>query len=127
MSDYYDELETRAPPAREREQFGNLPGLIAKAIGAPGWTAQLSGVDPRPVTSRAALAQLPVLRKYELKDLQRARPPLGGFATSPPGALKRLLMSPGPIGVEGLTMTAGKPSRATIASTSLSAAILLRL
>jgi phenylacetate-CoA ligase len=97
MSDYYDELETRAAPVREREQFGNLPGLIAKAMGAPGWAAQLSGVDSRLVTSRAALAKLPVLRKYELKDLQRARPPLGGFATSPPGTLKRLLMSPGPI------------------------------
>ena len=35
--------------------------------------------------------------------------------------------SHGPIGVEGLTITAGKPRSATMASTSRSAAILLRL
>jgi phenylacetate-CoA ligase len=97
MSDHYDELETRAPDAREREQFGNLPALIAKAMGAPGWAAQLAGVDPRPVHTRAALAKLPVLRKSDLKDLQHKQPPLGGFSTGAPGKLKRLLMSPGPI------------------------------
>ena len=37
------------------------------------------------------------------------------------------LTSRGPIGVDGLTMTAGSPSSAIIASTSRSAAILLRL
>ena len=37
------------------------------------------------------------------------------------------LMSRGPIGVEGLTITAGRPSSATIRSTSRSATTLLRL
>ena len=51
----------------------------------------------RSVTSRAALAKLPLLRKSDLKERQTAQPPLGGFAVTAPGKLKRLLMSPGPI------------------------------
>ena len=97
MPDFYDALETRAPETREREQFSKLPDLIARAMSAPGWAAQLAGIDPKSVTSRAALAGLPVLRKSDLKERQRDRPPLGGYAVTAPGQLKRLLMSPGPI------------------------------
>jgi hypothetical protein len=63
----------------------------------PGLAEQLAGVEARSVTSRAALAALPVLRKSELKERQTAKPPLGGFAVTALGKLKRLLMSPGPI------------------------------
>jgi phenylacetate-CoA ligase len=97
MPDFYDALETRAPETREREQFSKLPDLIARAMGAPGWAAQLAGVEPKSVTSRAALAGLPVLRKSDLKERQRDKPSLGGYAVTAPGQLKRLLMSPGPI------------------------------
>jgi phenylacetate-CoA ligase len=97
MEEFYDLLETRAPQAREHENFAKLPDVIARAMTAPGWSAQLAGVDPGSVTSRAALATLPVLRKSDLKDRQQEQPPLGGFAVAAPGALKRLLMSPGPI------------------------------
>ena len=97
MPDFYDALETRAPEAREREQFSKLPGLIARAMSAPGWAEQLAGIDPKSVTSRAALAGLPVLRKSDLKERQGDKPPLGGYAVTAPGQLKRLLMSPGPI------------------------------
>ena len=64
---------------------------------APGWAAQLKGVDPAGVTSRDALAKLPLLRKTALKDLQAKSPPYGGFATSPVTSLARIYMSPGPI------------------------------
>ncbi len=97
MPEFYDDLETRAPELREREQFSKLPEIIAWAMNAPGWAEQLAGVDPRSVTSRAAFAALPVLRKPELKERQQARPPFGGFAAAAPGKLKRLLISPGPI------------------------------
>ena len=64
---------------------------------APGWAAHLEGRRSGAVTSRAALAKLPVLRKSALKDLQAKSPPYGGFTTSPAGALARIFMSPGPI------------------------------
>jgi phenylacetate-CoA ligase len=97
MPEFYDALETRAPEAREHEQFAKLPSLVAQAMSAPGWAEQLAGVDARSLTSRAALAALPVLRKSDLKERQQARPPLGGYALTAPGKLKRLLVSPGPI------------------------------
>jgi phenylacetate-CoA ligase len=97
MSDFYDTLETRDPAAREKEIFARLPEMLVRAMRAPGWAEHLKGVDPQAVMSRAALAKLPVLRKSDLPALQKAMPPFGGLAVTPPGKLKRLLMSPGPI------------------------------
>jgi phenylacetate-CoA ligase len=97
MSEFYDALETREPAAREKELFARLPDAIARAMSAPGWAEHLKGIDPKTVTTRAALAKLPVLRKSDLPAMQKATPPFGGLAVTPPGKLKRLLMSPGPI------------------------------
>jgi len=95
---HYDQLELRDPAQRELAQFNLLPDLVRHAMAnAPGWAKHLKGVDPAAVTSREALARLPVLRKSALKDLQAKDPPFGGFATAPAGALGRVFMSPGPI------------------------------
>ena len=96
MPDHYDALETRDPAARERELFARLPEIVARAMTAPGWARQLAGVDPKSVTSRAALAKLPLLRKSDLLSLQKDNPPFGGFNVIAPGKAKRLHMSPGP-------------------------------
>ncbi len=97
-SPYFDDLETRAPEAREGALLARLPGLIEHAKArAPGWAERLAAVNPAAISSRKALANLPVLRKGELKDLQEARPPFGGLTTSEPGRMGRLYMSPGPI------------------------------
>ena len=92
--DHFDQLETRDPDARERDFFGRLPDFIALALSAPGWATQLAGIDPNAVTSRAELAKLPVLRKSELAERQKERPPFGGFNVTAPGRMRRLLMSP---------------------------------
>jgi phenylacetate-CoA ligase len=97
MADHYDALETRAAGERDKDQFGRLPDLIARAITAPGWAAHLKGIDAKSVASRAALAKLPVLRKPDLPALQKANPPFGGFNVTAPGKSRRLMMSPGPI------------------------------
>jgi phenylacetate-CoA ligase len=97
MSEHFDPLETRDPDARERELFLRLGVVMTNALGAPGWAAQLAGVEAREVTSRAALATLPILRKSELAARQREHPPFGGFNLGAPGRARRLLMSPGPI------------------------------
>ena len=95
--EHYDSLETRDPDDREREFSSQLPDLIAVALRAPGWAAQLAGIDPHAVTSRAVLAKLPVLRKSELVTRQKEVPPFGGFNVTAPAQLRRLLMSPGQI------------------------------
>jgi len=97
MPGHYDALETRDPAAREREQFGRLTGIIARAMNAPGWAKHLQGIDPKSIASRASLAKLPVLRKSEISALQKAHPPFGGLNVTAPGKVRRLLMSPGPI------------------------------
>ena len=95
MSDHYDPLETRAPVLRDSEELAVLPKIVAHAMGAPGWAAHLKGIDPKSVTSRAALAKLPVLHKSDIAALQKANPPFGGLSVTPPGKAKRLQMSPG--------------------------------
>src|SRR4051812_25773312 len=97
MSQHFDALETRAPASREADLFARLPGVLRKAMEAPAYAAHLRGVDPASVTSRAALARLPVLRKSELPALHKAAPPFGGFVSAPLGSFGRLFTSPGPI------------------------------
>lgn len=97
MTAHYDALETREPAAREAELFSRLPGVLRSAIGAPAYAERLKGIDPGSVTSRTALAGLPVLRKSELPALHKASQPFGGFVAEAPGAFARLFTSPGPI------------------------------
>src|SRR5215813_662982 len=97
MPEHYDALETRDPAVREREQFARLSDIIARAMTAPGWARYLSGVDPKAVTTRSALANLPVLRKSDISTLQKEYPPFGGLNVTEPGKTRRLLMSPRPI------------------------------
>jgi phenylacetate-CoA ligase len=97
MGEHYDALETRDRKAREQDLFDRLPGLIARALHAPGWARHFGEVDVKSVASRAALGKLPLLRKSDLAALQRDNPPFGGFNVMAPGTIKRLLMSPGPI------------------------------
>src|SRR6202790_3715675 len=97
MTEHYDALETREPAEREAELFSRLPDVLRQAMAAPAYAERLKGIDPAGVTSRAALARLPVLRKAALPALHRAAPPFGGLVTGPPGSFGRLFTSPGPI------------------------------
>jgi phenylacetate-CoA ligase len=97
MPEHYDSMETRDPAVREREQLARLSEIVARAMTAPGWAKYLSGVNPKAVTSRAALASLPVLRKSDISALQKEHPPFGGLNVTAGNKVRRLLMSPGPI------------------------------
>lgn len=96
--EHYDTLETRAPEERERQICAALPRHLEHAMRhAPYFGRLLSGVDPRDIASREALARLPVTRKSDLPELQRREPPFGGLASTAPGAITRIFVSPGPI------------------------------
>ncbi|MCK1452519.1 AMP-binding protein [Bradyrhizobium sp. 35] len=97
MTAHYDALETREQAAREADLFARLPGVLRSAMTAPAYADRLKGVDPATVTSRAALARLPVLRKSELPALHKVSTPFGGFVAAAPGSFARLFTSPGPI------------------------------
>ena len=96
---YYDARETRDPVDRERELLARLPAQVAHAKAhAPAFAALLKDVDPATITTREALATLPVIRKSELSELQKAARPFGGLAAVQWGsACARVFASPGPI------------------------------
>src|SRR5713226_9539870 len=72
VSEHFDTLETRDPELREQAQLAALPVRIALATSHTAAYARIfSGVDPAAVTTRAALARLPVTRKTELLELQK--------------------------------------------------------
>jgi phenylacetate-CoA ligase len=110
MTTTYDALETRSPAQREAEQMAALARQVAHAQSqASAFAASLQGVDAAQVTSRAALAKLPVIRKHELLERQRdsglaGGDVFGGFSAIGWGALRapaqralRVFASPGPI------------------------------
>ncbi|MCB1998059.1 MAG: AMP-binding protein [Burkholderiaceae bacterium] len=107
MSEFYDDLETRDPEVREAAWLAALPAAVARAQATTAGAALLAGVDPLAVTSREALASLPVTRKSELLARQQAAraaggDPFGGFSAIGWRALglrpaRRVFQSPGPI------------------------------
>ena len=56
-----------------------------------------AGVSPDDVRDVAGLAGIPLLAKDDLPALQAAEPPFGGMLAVPPGSLRRVYRSPGPI------------------------------
>ena len=102
MAEHYDALETRTPQAREAAWIQALPAQIAHAqVHAPALALSLAGVKADEVNSLAALARLPVVRKQELLELQKASRAgggdvFGGFSTLGFGAhMPRVFASPG--------------------------------
>jgi len=98
VKQHFDALETRRPEEREAQLFAALPAHIAQAqANAPGFSRILKGIDPKSVDTRAALAKLPVTRKSDLGELQKAAPPLGGLNATPLAQLAKVFASPGPL------------------------------
>ncbi len=102
MAEHYDVLETRTQQARENEWMQALPAQIAHAQAhAPAFVNSLAGVKADAVNSLAALARLPVVRKQELMDMQKAARAaggdvFGGFSALGFGAhMPRVFASPG--------------------------------
>lgn len=97
MTDFFDALEARDPATREAALMAALPAQIAHAqASSPAYTALLADVDAAAITSRAALARLPLTRKSSLAAAKAARRALrlGGYAAGMP---RRIFQSPGPL------------------------------
>jgi len=107
---HFDDLERRDPAAREAALMAALARQVAHAQAhSPAQAERLRGVEAASLTSREALARLPVIRKSELLQAQADQraagggDPFAGFAASgwnglryPRGA-KRVFQSPGPL------------------------------
>ena len=87
---YYDELETRSADQRAAEQTEALKARLAGITAAPDdWRSRAAEV-----ATLADLSKLPVLRKSDLVEWQKARPPFGGIAVK---NAAHIFQSPGPI------------------------------
>jgi phenylacetate-CoA ligase len=102
MTIHYDALEIRDPAQREAALLAALPAQLRHAqASTAAFGDLLAGVDCAGVTSRASLATLPVVRKSELLERQKAQrtvDPFGGFSAIVRGAaMPRVFASPGTI------------------------------
>ncbi|MFO1115569.1 MAG: AMP-binding protein [Beijerinckiaceae bacterium] len=98
MSEYFDRYETRPPKSRESAFFRDIRSILKiSRTRAPAVRRQLKNVDVETITKRADLAQIPLIRKSDLKAMQDEAPPFGGLAAVSAAHLKRILVSPGPI------------------------------
>ncbi len=98
MSGYFDAQETRPPAEREQRLLERLPAQVAFAKSRSAYYGdKLHGVDPAAIKTRLALQGLPVTRKADMMELQRANMPFGGLTATAPSHLARIFVSPGPI------------------------------
>ena len=98
--DFFDELEIMSDEARERYSGQKLSQTIKRAYRyAPSVKNMLdkAGVKPGQIRIIKDLQKLPITRKTDLIELQKANPPFGGFLTIPPEEIDRIFISPGPI------------------------------
>lgn len=106
----YDSLEVRHPPSRDAAFWTALQQIAAHAKAqAPAWRERLARVSPSDLCGPEALAQIPVLRKGAMLELQRQSRAVGGdvfgghatIGWSSAGTKRqnaaRVFSSPGPI------------------------------
>ncbi|OGP34893.1 MAG: hypothetical protein A2X88_03930 [Deltaproteobacteria bacterium GWC2_65_14] len=97
---YFDESqETMAPKEREAFRRTILRETVRHAYeNAPAARRKMdeAGVKPADVQDIEDLAKIPLTRKGDLKNLQKAEMPFGGLAAIPPREMKRIYVSPGP-------------------------------
>jgi phenylacetate-CoA ligase len=96
--EYYDELEVRSISKRQDAEARDLARQVAYAKeNAPYYRELLADVGPAAITTRAALARLPITRKSDLKDIQMRHAPFGGLNGWEVCRFAHIYQSPGPI------------------------------
>jgi phenylacetate-CoA ligase len=98
--EFFDKLETMSSDARGkyldkklREQFD----YAYKHSPAVKASLDKAGVKPEQIETVKDLEKLPITRKTDLMEMQKANPPFGGIAGLPSEDIERVFISPGPI------------------------------
>jgi len=98
--DFFDELEGMTLEARERYQTTGLKKALEHAYANAPSAKEIfdrAGIKPTEVRQVKDLEQLPITRKGDLIELQRSKPPYGGFLAVPLEEVDRVFITPGPI------------------------------
>jgi len=97
---FFDELETMTPEERARYQSQKLKETMEYAYQHSSVARNLMefvGMQPGDFRTAADLENLPIIRKTDLIEMQKANPPFGGLLAVPPADIERIFISPGPI------------------------------
>ncbi len=98
MSEFYDSLETRSAGERAAAQFDALRAQVEHVKkNTDTYAATLADFDPASITDAEAFSLLPLTRKSELVELQRAKRPFGGYTANDVELYSHVFASPGPI------------------------------
>ncbi|MFH1650951.1 MAG: AMP-binding protein [Chloroflexota bacterium] len=98
--EYFDELEVMSPARREQYQNEKLAAVVTHAYQhAPAVREMMDEADVSPgeILTVPDLEKLPVTRKTDLIEMQKADPPYGGFLAIPQKDVERVFLSPGPV------------------------------
>jgi phenylacetate-CoA ligase len=99
-NEFFDELEIMSPLARSQYLDRKLSETVEHAYRYAPAVKKLfdkAGVTPDQIRTFKDLEKLPVTRKTDLLEMQRANLPYGGVAAIPLEDIKRVFISPGPI------------------------------
>jgi len=100
QSEFFDKLEIMPAETRVKYQNEKLSQAVDHAYRHAPATKEIfdkAGVSPDQVRTVKDLEKLPIIRKTDLIELQRAKLPYGGFLTIPPEEVERVFLSPGPV------------------------------
>ncbi len=100
QNEFFDELEIMASETRETYLNQKLRETIEHVYHHAPATREIFDrvkVNPVEIHTTRDLEKLPITRKVDLIELQRERPPYGGFLTISIEDVDRVFISPGPI------------------------------
>jgi phenylacetate-CoA ligase len=98
--EYYDKLETMSAADRQKYLDKQLTDKISYSYTKAPAVKQLldkAGVNPKDIRTVKDLEKLPVTRKTDLLEMQKANLPFGGVLAGPLADVERIFISPGPI------------------------------
>lgn len=98
--EYFDELEVMPVDIRHKYQNEKLSQTVEYAYKHAPAARQLldkADVSPSRIKTVKDLERLPITRKTDLIELQKARPPYGGLLAILEEDVERIFLSPGPV------------------------------
>ena len=100
QGEFFDKMEIMPSETREKYLNQRLSETLDYAYRHAPATKEIfdrAGVSPTEIHTIKDLERLPITRKADLIERQKANPPYGGFLAIPPEDIDRVFISPGPI------------------------------
>jgi phenylacetate-CoA ligase len=97
---YFDDQEEMPATARQLYLDRKLRAAVGNAWKYAPSARELmekARLKPSGIRSNRSLVRLPITRKADLLELQKSRPPYGGFLAIKPEDVERVFISPGPL------------------------------